>query len=157
MRINGWSNYNLNGEDLFLLSLLLALSPLKPDFTVPCYNRRFSTAIKIRKLSLCSVQQKLIYYIPLERAWRGEHKEMNSWNSWAVWEKTEGEVFDPKIKLSNPSHNWSNWHFKHFLYGHKILFEGLVEFQKFQFVRPQTRKSGPKSSCSKSISEHFID
>jgi hypothetical protein len=32
-------------------------------------------------------------------------RQKNSRNGGAVWEKTEGEFFDPKIKLSNLSHN----------------------------------------------------
>jgi hypothetical protein len=104
------------------------------------------------------VQWKFTYYILLKRARRGEHKETNnSWNGWDVCEKTEGKVSDPKIKSSNPNHNWLNWHFKHLFYGYKRLFEGLVEFQKLQMMRPQTHKSGPKPSCSNSIPEHSID
>jgi hypothetical protein len=122
-----------------------------------CYSTWFLHRFKTKNGDDGHIRWKPIYYIPLERARRGEHKETkNSQNCRAVWEKTKGEVFDPKIKSSNLSHNWSNWHFK-WLHGHKRLFESLVEFQKFQIGETQTHKSGPKPSCSNFILEHSID
>jgi hypothetical protein len=45
-------------------------------------------------------------YGPYASARKGEHNEIkNLLNDYAVWEKTEGKVSDPKIKLSNLSHN----------------------------------------------------
>jgi hypothetical protein len=102
------------------------------------------------------VRWKLTYYIPLERARRGEHKEMKKlWNGWAVWEKTEGGFSDPKMKSSNPSHNWLNWHFKHLLYGHKRLFESLVEFQKFQIGETTNSQIGSKIELVKLYTRAF--
>jgi hypothetical protein len=69
------------------------------------------------------VRWKPTYYISLETSRRGEYNEVkNMQNGWALWEKTKGEVSDPKMKSSNPCHHWSNWHFKHLLHCHKRLF-----------------------------------
>jgi hypothetical protein len=128
---------------LFLLSLAVSAAPF---FSNQSYCSYINVIIhchqnpKIELMLPCDEDPYIIY------RWK-EHGDENTmrWRTREMvkrFERKLKEVSDSKMKLSNPSHNWWNWHFKNILHDHKRLFEGLVEFQKLQISNTTNSQIG---------------